>query len=337
MYSGNGGTDLFLCGLLSQQSRRIDEFVTRTLTNRLFERPGEAGTDLASLNIQRGRDHGLPSYRMFRNFCAAKFGLSGRIEDPTTRTRLRELYNSEDDIDLWVGGLAETPLPGARIGPTFACIFAITFKGLREGDRFYYENPGVFTPEQLDEIKKASLSRVVCDNGDDIRVAQPNAFSTVEAQRSCALLPAIDLSKWREGSTGSSDCYIKVQTRVDSSPSSRISASVYTRPTDNSGLWTLGERALATPDDDRTKAACLRFTCPPAEGIKIGVRARSVRGRCSLEQVTGSLPINRSRSLSTYLSVIQQRFEPDVGIYTSLQECQSGGATRGVALSFRCP
>ena len=333
----NGGTDTFLRGLLSQQSRRIDEFVTRTLTNRLFERPGEAGTDLASLNIQRGRDHGLPSYRMFRNFCAAKFGLSGRIEDPTTRTRLRELYNSEDDIDLWVGGLAETPLPGARIGPTFACIFAITFKGLREGDRFYYENPGVFTPEQLDEIKKASLSRVVCDNGDDIRVAQPNAFSTVEAQRSCALLPAIDLSKWREGSTGSSDCYIKVQTRVDSSPASRISASVYTRPTDNSGLWTLGERALATPDDDRTKAACLRFTCPPAEGIKIGVRARSVRGRCSLEQVTGSLPINRSRSLSTYLSVIQQRFGTDVGIYTSLQECQSGGATRGVALSFRCP
>ena len=76
MYSGNGGTDFFLCGLLSQQSRRIDEFVTRTLTNRLFERPGEAGTGFASLNILCGRDHVFPSYQMFRNFCAAKFELS---------------------------------------------------------------------------------------------------------------------------------------------------------------------------------------------------------------------------------------------------------------------
>ena len=342
-YFDNGGTDTFVRGLLSQQSRRIDEFVTNTLTNRLFERPGEAGTDLVSLNIQRGRDHGLPSYRMFRNFCAAKFGLDGRIEDPTTRTRLRELYNSEDDIDLWVGGLAETPLPGARIGPTFACIFAITFRALREGDRFYYENPGVFTPEQLNEIKKASLSRVLCDNGDDIRVAQPNAFSTVQAQGPCAVLPAIDLTKWSEGSTGSSDCYIKVLTRVESSPSSRVSVSVYTRPTDNSALWKLGERGLATPDTTRTKAACLKFTCPPAEGIKIGVRARSVSGRCSLEQVTGSLPSSRSRNVSTYLAIIQQRFGPDVGVYTSLQECQSGGGNlpfepaRGAALSFRCP
>ena len=340
----NGGTDTFLRGLLSQKSRKIDEFVTSVLTNRLFERPGEAGMDLASLNIQRGRDHGLPSYRMFRNFCTRKFGLRGQIEDPTTLQRLRELYNSEDDIDLWVGGLAETPLPGGRIGPTFACIFAITFKGLREGDRFYYENPGVFTPEQLNEIKKASLSRVICDNGDNIREVQPNAFSTIQAKRRCALLPSIDLRQWSEGSTNLPDCYIKVLTRVDSSASSRVTANVYTRPTNDATLWSLGQRDMATPDDSRIKAACLKFTCPPEDGsIKIGVRVRSSAGRCRLEQVVGSLPLNRSRSPSTYLAVIRQRFGPDVGIYNSLRECQSGGGSlsfepaRGAALSFRCP
>ena len=343
-FYANGGTDSFLRGLLSQKSRNIDEFVTSTLTNRLFEMPGQAGMDLASLNIQRGRDHGLPSYRMFRNFCTQKFGLRGQIEDPTTLQRLRELYKSEDDIDLWVGGLAETPLPGGRIGPTFACIFAITFKGLREGDRFYYENPGVFTPEQLNEIKKASLSRVICDNGDDIREVQPNAFSTVQAKRRCALLPSIDLRQWSEGSTDSQGCYIKVLTRVDSSASSRVTANVYTRPINDATLWSLGERGMATPDDSRIKAACLKFTCPPEDGsIKIGVRARSSGGRCRLEQVVGSLPFNRSRNPSTYLAVISQRFGPDVGIYSSLQECQSGGGslsfepTRGAALSFRCP
>ena len=342
-FFANGGTDTFLRGLLSQQSRKIDEFVTRTLTNRLFQRPREAGMDLASLNIQRGRDHGLPSYRAFRNFCAGQFGLRGEIENPSTLHRLRELYNSEDDIDLWVGGLAETPLPGARIGPTFACIFAITFKGLREGDRFYYENPGVFTPEQLNEIKKASLSKIICDNGDDIREAQPNAFSTVEAQRPCAFLPSIDLSKWSEESTTNlPDCYVKVLTRVDST--SRASASVYTRPSNDMTLWNLGQRDMTAPDNSRTRAACLRFTCPSVDGsIKIGVRARSTSGRCRLEEVVGSLPLNRSRNLSTYLGVIRRTFGPNVGVYNSLRECQSGGGSlsfepvRGAALSFRCP
>ena len=341
-FFANGGTASFLRGLLSQQSRKVDEFVTRTLTNRLFERPGEAGMDLISLNIQRGRDHGLPSYRAFRNFCATKFGLRGEIENPSTLRRLRQLYNSDDDIDLWVGGVAETLLPGARIGPTFACIFAITFGGLRDGDRFYYENPGVFTPQQLDEIRKASLSRVVCDNGDGITEAQPNAFSTVEAQRPCAFLPSIDLTKWSEGSNNLPGCYIKVLTRVDSS--SRASASVYTRPTNDMTLWSLGQRDMTTPDNSRDRAACLRFTCPPVDGsIRIGVRARSSSGRCSLEQVVGSLPLNRSRNPSTYLGVIRQTFGPNVGVYNSLQECQSGGGSRsfepvrGAALSFRCP
>ena len=337
------GPDSLLRGLLSQQSRKIDEFVTTTLTNRLFERPGEPGMDLASLNIQRGRDHGLPSYRMFRNFCTRQFGLRGQIENPETLDRLRDVYGSEDDIDLWVGGLAETPLPGAIIGPTFACIFAITFKGLREGDRFYYENPGVFTPEQLIEIKKASLSRVVCDNGDDIRVAQENAFSTTQAQKPCALLPSIDLTRWSEGPANLPGCYIKVLTRVGS-VRSRVTANVYTRPVNDARMWSLGERDMASPDDSRTRAACLRFTCPAVDGsIKIGVRARSSSGRCNLEQVAGSLPVNRSRYRSTYLALISQRFGPDVGIYRSLEECQSGGGglsfepARGAALSFRCP
>jgi len=54
-------------------------------------------------------------------------------------------YSHPDDIDLFPGGLAETPIPGSRMGPTFACINARQFQELKVGDRFWYENdfPGI--------------------------------------------------------------------------------------------------------------------------------------------------------------------------------------------------
>ena len=54
---------------------------------------------------------------------------------------------------------------------------------LRKGDRFWYENgnhPGSFTKAQLQEIRKSSLTRVICDGLDDIESLQPFAFLTVD-------------------------------------------------------------------------------------------------------------------------------------------------------------
>jgi hypothetical protein len=48
-------------------------------------------------------------------------------------------YRHCDDIDLFTGGLTETPLEGSPIGPTFSCIIATQFANLKQGDRFWYE------------------------------------------------------------------------------------------------------------------------------------------------------------------------------------------------------
>ena len=335
IFSINGGTDPLLRGLLYQYSRLTDVFVNTNLTNRLFERPKMPGMDLAALNIQRGRDHGLPSYREFRNFCTNKFRLRGQIKDQNTLIRLRELYNSEDNIDLWVGGLAEDPLPGAIIGPTFACILFITFKGLREGDRFYYENPGVFTPEQLTEIKKTSLSRIVCDNADNIQQVQPNAFSSIEAPRSCKLLPFIDLFKWFERNR---NCYIRVQVRSLAT----AQAFLYTELDDELG-WNLEDQQLIGAGSSTIKATCLQFTCPTtSDNFKFAIRVRRLKTLCQIGQIN-ALPRNSVASKTTYYTTHQPMFGQRHGFYHSIETCQSGGGSgqvinplAGQAITYVC-
>ena len=68
------GTDPILRGLLVENARIIDEFISNVLTSKLFaDGPNRIGADLASLNIQRGRDHGLAPYRKWQRFCSAIF------------------------------------------------------------------------------------------------------------------------------------------------------------------------------------------------------------------------------------------------------------------------
>ena len=112
--------------------------------------------DLASLNIQRGRDHGLAPYNIWREQCGLRrFSRWEELEDvmdKRTVARLENVYEHVDDIDLFPGGMAEKPVVGGIVGPTFACVLGQQFLNLRKGDRFWYENgdhPGAFTKEQL--------------------------------------------------------------------------------------------------------------------------------------------------------------------------------------------
>lgn len=103
--------------------------------------------------------------------------------------KLANVYRTPDDIDLFVGGLLETARDDAVVGPTFSEIIADQFTRLRKGDRFFYEhgpeiNPGSFTPQQLTEIRRITMARVICDNLDRIAMfsMQPNAFVRADVQ-----------------------------------------------------------------------------------------------------------------------------------------------------------
>ncbi|GMR35908.1 hypothetical protein PMAYCL1PPCAC_06103, partial [Pristionchus mayeri] len=191
-----GGIDPLLRGLMTQRVKRPQR-VTRTVTEKMF-----GSTDLSTINIQRGRDHGHAPYVRFRELCgmgsAFNFDhLSREILSTGVRRRMQEVYGSVDRIDLWVGALMEDPVVRGMVGPTVACIIGPQFKRTRDGDRFYYENPGVFTRAQLSEIRRSSLSRIICDNSNNINMVPREAFR-VGRLVPCTQIPRMDLTKWRE-------------------------------------------------------------------------------------------------------------------------------------------
>ena len=108
-YFEGRGTDYITRGLMVDISNPVDEFLNSVLTSKLFsKKPGELGGDLASLNIQRGRDHGLPSYRSWQRYCQRVFpGHNATFDDSSTEQLLRQLYGEQgfrEGMDLWVGG-----------------------------------------------------------------------------------------------------------------------------------------------------------------------------------------------------------------------------------------
>ncbi|KAJ2947239.1 hypothetical protein O0L34_g16949 [Tuta absoluta] len=203
--------DRTILGLSRQPMQSVDPFVTEGLTRYLFHGGNPFGLDLATINIQRGRDWGVRSYNQYRRLIGLPAFDDFYQFGPVTAQRLSSVYSSPEDIDLWIGGLLEEAVEGGIVGPTFAHIIADQFSRLKRGDRYFYEygsdvNPGVFSPSQLAEIKKVTLARILCDNADGVELISlpPRAFLRADLPGnepvSCDnyAIPSIDLSRFRD-------------------------------------------------------------------------------------------------------------------------------------------
>ncbi|XP_017546292.1 peroxidasin [Pygocentrus nattereri] len=203
-----GGIDPLLRGLfgVAGKMRVTTQLLNTELTERLFSMAHAVALDLAAMNVQRGRDHGIPPYNDYRVFCnltsAQTFNdLRNEIRNPTVREKLQRLYGTPLNMDLFPALMVEDLVPGSRLGPTLMCLLATQFKRVRDGDRFWYENPGVFSAAQLTQLKQASLARVLCDNGDNITHVQSDVFAVAEFPHgfgSCDDVPKIDLRMWQD-------------------------------------------------------------------------------------------------------------------------------------------
>ncbi|HVT91167.1 MAG TPA: peroxidase family protein [Tepidisphaeraceae bacterium] len=158
------GIDPILKYLASDNSQQLDVKIVDPLRNFLFGPPGSGGLDLASLNIQRGRDHGLADYNSTRAALSLpKVTSFAQItSDPELQQKLQSVYGDVNNIDLWVGGLAEDHVRGSNLGPTFQRIVADQFTRLRDGDRFWYQRS--LSGADLRMVENTSLADVISRN-----------------------------------------------------------------------------------------------------------------------------------------------------------------------------
>jgi dual oxidase len=180
--------DAFLMGMASQIAEKEDMTITPDLKGDVFGPLEFSRRDLMAVNIQRGRDHGLPDYNTARR----AYGLEPRtsweqinssvtLEKPEILDAFREQYgDTPDDVDIWPAGMLETD---GGPGELFTAVIKDQFQRIRDGDRFWFENKnnGLFTDEEIEEIRKINVTQLVyattnIKEGD----IQPDPFRFVE-------------------------------------------------------------------------------------------------------------------------------------------------------------
>nr|CAD7262723.1 unnamed protein product [Timema shepardi] len=178
-----GGVDPLLRGLFTVPAKlkTPHENLNTELTEHLFQVAHAVALDLAAMNIQRGRDHGIPGYNDWRKYCnlseAETFDdLRNEISSESVRNTLKELYGHPEVVIISLSRFSNA--------------------------KFWYENPSVFKPEQLTQIKQSTLSSILCNNGDDISDITHDVFVLPAEQPSrlvsCTEVRQMDLRFWTE-------------------------------------------------------------------------------------------------------------------------------------------
>jgi peroxidase len=182
----SNGIDPLIRSLGTDFSQATDVYVVSALRNLLVAGLVGGGVDLLDLiaiDIQREKDVGLGTLNQTRK--ALGFNPYSTINqltsDPVLAQALKTTYGGIDQIDLFIGGLAEKHASGANVGQTFQAIIGDQFAALRAGDRFFWQNEGFDAATAL-MISDTTLANIIQRN-----TATPNLQANVFIQ---SALPA---------------------------------------------------------------------------------------------------------------------------------------------------
>ena len=161
-------------------AQATDVYAVAALRNLLFAGLVGGGVDeidLIAIDIQREKDAGLGTLNQTRTALGFKpyKSFAELTSDPVLQANLATVYGSIDNVDLFMGGLAEKHARGALVGPTFQAIIASQFYALRAGDRFFWQNEE-FDRETAAMIADTTLADIVKRNTDTTANLQENVF-----------------------------------------------------------------------------------------------------------------------------------------------------------------
>lgn len=157
-----GGIAPILRGMKAQNQQKLDVGVVGSLRNFLFGPPGSGGMDLSVMNILRGRERGISDFNSIRE----AIGLTTYnsfyqlCEDSDIIEKMEDIYEI-DNIDPWVGMLAEKKVGNNPIGETMKVIIQNQFESLRSGDRFWFENDSFFSDNEKNQIRNTTLAELI--------------------------------------------------------------------------------------------------------------------------------------------------------------------------------
>ncbi|NEQ11381.1 MAG: PEP-CTERM sorting domain-containing protein [Moorea sp. SIO4E2] len=181
----NGVDSLFL-GLASQVAQEVDNQLVDGVRN--FLAPiATGGFDLASINIARAREVGLPGYNQAR----VELGLDpvtgflttdtelGITSNPEVAALFEKIYKSVEDVDFWIGGISEDSFNGGLVGELFNTVISDQFRRARDGDRFFFLNDLDHLLALAPDLESTRLSDIIRRNS-TISNIQDNAFVVPE-------------------------------------------------------------------------------------------------------------------------------------------------------------
>jgi hypothetical protein len=182
------GIEPYLRGLAAQRSQELDRFVIDDVRNFLFGQPGSGGLDLPSLNVQRGRDIGLPRFNDVRADynLARKQSFSDVTSDSQLAAALASMYGSVDLMDVFVGFLVEDHIANSNVGETLFAVLSDQFTRSRAGDRYWYET--YLSGDEVQTIKQLTLSDIIRRNT-SVQSLQNAVFFARPPQNTIPALP----------------------------------------------------------------------------------------------------------------------------------------------------
>jgi hypothetical protein len=131
-----------------------------------FTRPDGKIMDLASVDVLRMREFGVPRYTLFRHLMHLRplTTFDDITDNPQWARQMREVYEGRiDRVDLMIGMFAEPKPTGFGFSDTAFRIFILMASRRLKSDRFFGQDysPEVYTQVGLDWIDKTTMSDVL--------------------------------------------------------------------------------------------------------------------------------------------------------------------------------